>query len=181
MQEKDPWISVPCPGEYLGELVMHQVGREIRLPPGRRDTVFLSRAALSLHAKTPLLMPLLSPSALASPCSHPAGDWCTLFFTKSIGILSLAKLQGHFPCTPKGKAGRGAPGRAWVPFWWAALSPLHKSWLQKWLCTAHNLENRLRLKISQHGQYPCCISFSLFFSPHFPVLPVPLLVIAAEM
>lgn len=79
MQEKDPWTSAPCLGVHLGELVMYQVGREIRLPPGSRDTVSLSRAALSLHTKAPLLMRLLSPSALSCPWSHPAGDCCTFF------------------------------------------------------------------------------------------------------
>lgn len=97
-----------CPGVYLGEVVMYQAGREIRLPPGRRDTVSLSWAAFSLHTKTPLLMPLIS----LCPCqSMVSSCWGLMhsFLTKSIEILSLAKLQGHFSCTPKGKAGRDAP------------------------------------------------------------------------
>lgn len=93
------------------------------------------------------------------------------FFTKSIGILPLTKPKGPISLNPQSKASREVPGRTWGPSWWAALSLLRNPDFRSDLWTTHyltaGLKHGLRLTISQGGQYPCCISFSLF-SPSFP-------------
>lgn len=116
---------------------------------------------------------LFSITSLCSHLSMVSSCWTLLhiFFSKTIGILSLTKPKGPFPHTPNSKAGRDVPGRTWVHPGEKPSPHCTNPGFRSDLGTTHylttGLKNRLRLKIAQCGQ----LYFLLSLPPPFPVPP----------